>query len=331
MSNRRSDNFKPVSHVVQGNGCSATCDGRGTSNYFYHVNALASDDITTYPVAAQTTCPNTDGTGALTTTYSYTWRVVDNVVTGSMASQTVTRPAVSAGHNGSGQAISETTVYDSAGRAVWRKDAEGFLSYSEYDAVTGALVKSIADVKISLGGYSNLPSGWTTPAGGGLHLVTMYELDGLGRTIAVTGPDNVTSYTVYLDYERQDGDAWILNETRSYPAWDPVTNHPTGPTIIRREIIWNDPASNDVARYSESLSISAAPGVTSSRPNGGESFVMADIQSLSREYYNLGGQVTHGDVYHSRQDLTYSTGISRSRRGSGIVTGVSAAEVAALH
>ena len=34
--------------------------------------------------------------------------------------------------------------------------------------------------------FSNLPTGWSTPSGGGLHLTTTYEVDDLGRTTKET-------------------------------------------------------------------------------------------------------------------------------------------------
>jgi RHS repeat-associated protein len=52
--------------------------------------------------------------------------------------------------------------------------------------VTSALTKRIDDVNTSL--VSDEPSGWSTPAGGGLHLITDYESDDLGRITEVLGP-----------------------------------------------------------------------------------------------------------------------------------------------
>ena len=39
-----------------------------------------------------------------------------------------------------------TTFFDTYGRPVWQKDADGFLSYTGYDPATGAVVKAISDV-----------------------------------------------------------------------------------------------------------------------------------------------------------------------------------------
>ena len=100
-----------------------------------------------------------------------------------MQSQTVTQPVISAGENGPGAADTETTVYDTYGRPIWEQDADGFLTYTAYDPATGAVVETITDVNTSdTGDFSDLPAGWTTPAGGGLNLVTTYQVDALGRT-----------------------------------------------------------------------------------------------------------------------------------------------------
>ena len=61
-------------------------------------------------------------------------------------SVTTTLPAVTAAENGPGTRPRRHDVYDAYGRPVWRKDADGFLTYTAYDPATGAVVKTIADV-----------------------------------------------------------------------------------------------------------------------------------------------------------------------------------------
>ena len=62
------------------------------------------------------------------------------------------------------------------------------------------MVKTIADVDTTqTGDFADLPSGWSTPAGGGLHLTTTYEVDALGRTTKETDPNGDVTYTVYND------------------------------------------------------------------------------------------------------------------------------------
>ena len=72
----------------------------------------------------------------------------------------------------------------------------------------GHLTQTIQDVDDA---QLTLPSGWSTPSGGGLHLVTDYSYDEQGRQIQVLGPehdvDGVTvrtaSWTVYQDADRE--------------------------------------------------------------------------------------------------------------------------------
>ena len=87
----------------------------------------------------------------------------------------------------------------SAGRSG-RRIRPGSSSYTQYDTVTGAVVKTIADVNTAnTGDFANLPSGWSTPSGGGLHLITTYEVDALGRVTKTTSPEGRIDYTVYND------------------------------------------------------------------------------------------------------------------------------------
>src|SRR5260370_12850906 len=97
----------------------------------------------------------------------------------------------------------------------------------------------------------NLPSGWTTPTGGGLHLKTLMAVDGLGRTTKLTDPLGNITYTVYK-VPTSTNSNW---EVRSYPGWNGTTGSPTGPTQDSRE---DRPGS-----YMESLTMSAVPHLAS--------------------------------------------------------------------
>ncbi len=178
---------------------------------------------TIYPIASTTVYRNTDGTGGETTSYSYTWQ-------GSTVmpeSVTTTLPTISTSQNGPNSADSSVTYFDAYGRPIWSKDGDGFISYTEYDQATGAVTKMITDVDTTqTGDFSNQPSGWSTPTGGGLHLISTYEVDDLGRTTKLTDPNGNISYTVYDDTD---------HEIRSYAGWDGTNNVPTGPTQVYRE------------------------------------------------------------------------------------------------
>ncbi len=248
----------------------------------------------TFAPAGTTVYRNDNGTGGITTTLSYTWQ-------GSTARPdrvTTTLPVVSGGQNGSGSATSTVAAYDTFGRPVWVKDPAGFLAYTEYDPVTGAAVKTITDVDVTqTTTFAGLPSGWTTPVGGGAHLTTTYEVDALGRVTKLTRPGGRVDYTVYLD---------AAHEARSYPAWDTTANAPTGPTTVVRE----DRANG----YAETFTMTATPALSSGRPTGGES--VGALQSLSRTHVNAAGQPIYSDAYFDLSGLTYTTSASLGTSGT---------------
>ncbi len=250
--------------------------------------------ITVYPVASETVYRNADGTGGETTSYAYTW------FTGTTLAQSVTTtlPSVSSSQNGPGTADTSVVFYDSNGRPIWTKDGEGFLTYTNYDVVTGAVIKTITDVDTTqTTTFSGKPSGWTTPSGGGLHLTTNYSDDNLGRTTKITDPLGNVTYIVYLDTN---------HEVRTYAGWQTATNTPTGPTLVARE---------DWAKgYTETLTMTAAPAVAGGRPLGTEA--VSGVQTLARTYTNAAQQVDHEDAYFNLTGLTYSTSTSLGTLGT---------------
>jgi hypothetical protein len=80
-------------------------------------------------------------------------------------------------------------ILDSCGSPVWRRSADGKITYYQYDAATGLLMRWITDVNIflynvemSTKGYHAIPPrGWNTPPGGGAHCTTECEYDHLDR------------------------------------------------------------------------------------------------------------------------------------------------------
>jgi RHS repeat-associated protein len=252
-----------------------------TYQYYTHT----ANGISVNPLATDTVYRNTDGTGGETTTYTYTF-YNGTVQTQSM---TTTAPVISAAQNGPGVADQTQSVYDAYGREVWDKDADGYLTYTAYDPGTGAVVESITDVNTAnTGDFSNLPSGWRTPPGGGLNLVTTYQVDGLGRTVEETRPNGNVTYTVYDDPN---------HEYRVYPGWNTATGIPTGPTEVYRYAL---PGS-----YRETLTMSAAPHLTNGVPDGTEP--ISGLQTLERDYTNAAGQMVRRDQYFNLSGLTYST------------------------
>jgi YD repeat-containing protein len=152
--------------------------------YFTVVNG----GVTVHPLAARTvySIASSSGGGGQTTTYGYGFF---SSGTTQVQSMTITRPAAQTTQNGSGVADTDTAVLDRYSRVVWTKDADGFLRYFEYDPATGVATKAVRDANTGAGGFTTpVPSGWVTPAGGGLHLTTAMEVDALGRATKATSP-----------------------------------------------------------------------------------------------------------------------------------------------
>jgi hypothetical protein len=138
--------------------------------------------VTVHPVAKRTEFRHEDGSGAIDTSYDCTW----HSGTVQMQQRTTTLPAVPALQNGSGTSATRVERFDANGSLVWLKDERGYLTRHNYDAATGARVQTIRDVDTSQVG--DAPAGWTTPVGGGLHLISDYQHDARGRLIEELGP-----------------------------------------------------------------------------------------------------------------------------------------------
>jgi hypothetical protein len=250
----------------------------------YYAHALNGGTLA--PVASDTAYRNADGTGAETTSYAYTWQA--GTYNG-MVSQTVTAPVISAAQNGPGTADVSTVFLDGYGRPAWTKDADGFLTYTAYDLATGAVVTAIDDVNTALTSeFTGLPAGWSTPAGGGLNLLTVYTVDALGRDTQETDPDGNVTFRVYNDPSHWE---------RVYRGWNASTGTPTGPT----EMVRQDRAGG----YDEQLTMTATPHLTNGAPDGTEA--VSGLQTLSRQYTNAAGQYVEADDYFNLAGVTYST------------------------
>lgn len=123
---------------------------------------------TEYPVA---------GSGGLTTTTSYAF--FSGALQPSMV--TVTKPSVPSSQNGDGAAPVTRQAFDIQGRSTWSMDALGVIGLSEYDPVTGALVRQVADVDTAV--VPGAPAGWSTLPSNGRNLVTDIANDLLGRPV----------------------------------------------------------------------------------------------------------------------------------------------------
>jgi RHS repeat-associated protein len=258
---------------------------------FTYIRVQSNDGSTLAPLATRTTYPNTTTAVGQTTSYDYTFTLAfAQGYTTQIVSQRTTLPVVSSAQNGPDTSVVIEQVFDGAGREIWSKDGDGFLRFTQYDAQTGAIAKTIVDVNTSRpADFQNLPSGWITPVGGGLHLVTAYEVDALGRPVMETDPRGNVTYTVYDDVNRS---------VRTYVGWNSTTRTTTGPIAVSRRDL--------SGTYTESLTYSAVPAVNAQgRPTGTEP--ITNLQSLSRAVVNAAGQVIAVDRYTNLNGLAYST------------------------
>jgi len=198
----------------------------------YKYTSRTAGSITTYPLWKVTEYRSdaSGGSDGVTTEYTYTW----HGSTTAMNQKTTTWPAVLDTQHGSGSATSRVEVFDVYGQRLWLKDERGFIFRWKYDASTGALTQKIEDVNTSL--VSDEPAGWTTPGGGGLHLITDYTSDGLGRITEERGPEHTIdvsgtatairrcTWWVYKDTLQQqlEGQGWQKVSDSSYTLINPV-------------------------------------------------------------------------------------------------------------
>ena len=175
----------------------------------YQYNSHTAGGITVYPLSKQIEYRGDDGSGAVATEFSYSYH------SGTVAVQerVTTLPAVPGSQNGSNTTATRREAFDLQGNLTWQMDERGFITHSKYDLPTGALIQRIEDVDTSL--TPGAPSGWTTPSGGGLNLITDYQHDDLGRQTQSLGPQHTAeiggtatsvrraSWTVYQDAQHE--------------------------------------------------------------------------------------------------------------------------------
>jgi hypothetical protein len=161
------------------------------------------DDITIDP----------DQSRQIITTYVYTFFPG----TLQVQSRATTWPVVSVSQNGSGLADSRVEFFDLYGNPVWTKDERGFIHYVAFDVSTGATIQTIADFDTALNGQPTPPAGWTTPAGGGLNLITDITVDTLGRATQILGPSHEIDLDGVATTLRRA--TWTVYQDGSFQVW----------------------------------------------------------------------------------------------------------------
>jgi YD repeat-containing protein len=262
---------------------------------YYQITSTLSG-VAANPLASSTVYRNDNGTGAETTKYCYSFYSG----TAQVKTYTISDPIIGASQNGPGTADREIGVADQYNRLIWVKDRGGFLNQFQYDDATGAMTSQTLDVNTSLTGtYTGLPSGWSTPTGGGLNLTTTQTVDDIGRATEITTPAGNITYLVYHN---------STHEVRIYAGWNATTHLPTGPT----QVVRGDRGHS----YVETLTMSATPtyNSTTNAPTGWES--IGGLQTLSRQHFNEAGQADKSDAYFNLAGVTYSTAFGLGTAGT---------------
>ncbi|ADB18360.1 YD repeat protein [Pirellula staleyi DSM 6068] len=244
---------------------------------------------TVYP-AQDKSFRNDNGTGAVETNYSYTWQSALPAI----LERVTTLPAIPTAQNGSNSSNTRAERYSVIGELIWTRDEAGYINNQGYDVATGALVQSIVDVDDT---QLSVPSGWSTPAGGGLHLTTDYSIDLLGRTTLSQGPihdaviDGVStsvrtiSNTLYLD---------TLEEVRSAQGYASGSAHSEYTLYNPISITKSDDAGRPVQQ------IQATRGTSTSSPGlllASDTFEQSSYVRWSTSTYNDKSQLVSSDVY----------------------------------
>ena len=253
---------------------------------------------TAYPLANQT---EYNGTSSPVTTYTYGWVTgTGGFATTIMQSKSTTRPIISTAQNGPGGTQYDVSdeIYDSLGHLQWTMDGDGFITYTICDPGTNQPTTRISDVNTSdtsdfSSGDVSLPSGWTTPSGGGKHLKSTMVVDGLGRTTEITDPNGNVTYTIYNDAN---------HEVRTYPGWQTGSKTTTGPVQVQRE----DRSTATI--YLETMTMAPSPSditvdSTTGAPTGLEA--VSNVQTLTRQLLDNSSRVAEVDQYYG--GISYST------------------------
>jgi hypothetical protein len=213
---------------------------------------------------------------------------------------------VPTGQNGTGTTDTMTEIFDEEGNLVWQRDPRGFITFRAYDLPTGAVVQEIQDVD---GAKLTLPTGWSTPPGGGLHLVSDFEHDSLGRTTQSLGPSHdvngqavrTASWSVYrdLDDETLSAQGYALGTVGEYQYT--LVN----PVSIQRMSADGRTRDSIVAVRrcgSESVGACELPDAgqveSAGRLSAGDCFPQTSWVRWSRSLSNDQGQATASRTYH---------------------------------
>ncbi len=218
----------------------------------------------------------------VTTSFAYTWYQNGGADTFQKKTVTTTLPAVPNAENGDAQTGTVQVTYDSYGNVIEQVDAVGTKTTYTYYLDKGALKQTVEDAGT-----------------GRLNLTTDYDVDPMGRTTLMKGPEHTislngtatnirsTQWTQYLDTD---------DEVRSINGYITVADsngHTINPVQISRHFVEDPEVSG--GRMEESV---AAVFSGSGVPPESQVFTQSDYVRLSTQHFSRQNLQTYSRVYH---------------------------------
>lgn len=257
----------------------------------FEYTSRSAGSVTIYPMSKETIYRNDDGTGGIDTEFRYTW----HTGTVQMEQRTTTLPAVGSSQHGSGTSPTRVERFDLYGNLIWSKDELGVIARRSYDIPTGALVQSIADVDTTQ--VSDEPTGWSTPSGGGLHLVTDFQFSPLGETTESLGPSHAVDLGGTATTVRTA--TWTVRKPVDHEVWTAV-GYATGSgpsytyTLVNPVSITRTDANGWTI-----AEIQAVRASTSGKLSATDSFGQSSWVRWSAQSYTDAGNLEWARVYHT--------------------------------
>jgi RHS repeat-associated protein len=218
----------------------------------------------------------------VTTSFDYDWHERDGAETFQIKTMTTTLPAVPESENGDGQTGTQEVTYDQYGFVTEQADAMGTKTESSYYFDTGALQQTIEDA-----------------GAGRLNLTTDYDVDPLGRTVLMKGPEHIISldgvatairratWTQHLDSDDE------IRTIQGYVKSSDGSEVTVNPIQIQRNFVVDPEVTG--GRMTETIAVAyAGSGV----PPASTVFARSDYVRWSTEHYTRENELTHSRLYH---------------------------------
>lgn len=175
--------LREYEYVCCGEDCGCNCSSSSSSSSGSSLSPCGTG--TWFPSKGISYPSDVDQAKKIVTEYAYTFYSA----TCAVKERITTLPVVPVEQNGSGVAATKREYFDQYGNLTWSMDERGYITRTKYDVPTGAPTQRIDDVDTAI--ETDHPTGWVTPADGGLNLITDFEHDDRGRVTQTLGPSHV--------------------------------------------------------------------------------------------------------------------------------------------